>query len=364
MKARRNGSSVTLADVAERAGVSVTTVSVILGARRNQVEQFHPDTIEKVLRAADRLGYRRNLFASGLPGKESPFFAVVIRDIGKAGVTAWHHWAFEGDLLTGAIQVAADANMYPVVAAADPLMDETELRPIERLIAGGVFGTIVRSPSSLLEECLSAQMKRGQRIAIVFPDSPSKWISNAITVDNAAIGRIAGTLLARQGRRRWAVVHYRDRPPRESHWVRRQAFTDLARRNGVAVRVVGLPREPEAFTEEDLAQLRDDNLDGIFAVDSVLSVDALLACLRIGRKPPEDVSLVGCNCSRWPSAGLPRISSVEVSWKAAGVAAMKALLRMADKRQSHFPTVLMKPRVVPGETCAVPRDLVSRLAEA
>ena len=65
---------VTVAGVAERAGVSTTTVSLILSERQEYLRQFHPDTIKRVRDTARRLGYHGNLFASGLPTKASPFF--------------------------------------------------------------------------------------------------------------------------------------------------------------------------------------------------------------------------------------------------------------------------------------------------
>lgn len=357
MKQQRTATRVTLADVAERAEVSITTVSVILSGRAETLRQFHPDTVARVREAAERLGYRANLFASGLPSKASPFFALVIRDIVKDDVTAWHHWAFEGDMLAGVVQTAAERDMYPIVAAAAPLAEEDSLRPIERIISGGVFGAIVRSPGRPLERYLRQQSLRGHRIAVVFPNQLTRWPSNAITAENFAVGRLAAEILARQGRRRWAVVHYRDRKPRESHLVRREAFERIARRVGATVELISLPREPEHVTQRDLRPLRRGRIDGIFAVDSVLSIDALLAAGQLGMRPPEDFSLVGVNCSRWQSKPFPRITSVEVSWREAGERAVRELLRMAETDEPRFDNVLLAPRVIPGDTCPVDAEL-------
>ena len=54
---------VTLAHVADRAGVSTATASLILSRREEYIRQFRTDTVEKVRRSAKRLGYRANLFA-------------------------------------------------------------------------------------------------------------------------------------------------------------------------------------------------------------------------------------------------------------------------------------------------------------
>ncbi len=355
MKVKRNSTRVTLADVAEAAGVSITTVSVVLSGREDHLRQFHPDTVTRVRECAERLGYRANLFASGLPGKSCPFFALVIRDFAKDDVTAWHHWAFEGDLLAGAIHAAAERDMYPIVTA-NPLTDAESLHPIERVISGGVLGAIVRSPNRPLERYLRQQMNRGHRIAVVFPDQLTRWPSNAITVENHAVGRIAAEALARQGRKRWGIVHYRDRKPRESHLARREAFQRIAQRVGASVEILSLPREMDDVGRRDLAQLASGRVDGLFGVDSVLSIDALQACLKVGLKPPDDISLVGVNCSRWQNGGFPRITSVEVSWRDVGVVAVRELMRMTDAEETEFDNVLIKPRVVAGDTCPIVLD--------
>src|SRR5262245_9868038 len=107
---------VTLADVDQRPHVSTTTVSLILSAREGYLRQFHSDTIRKVREVADNLGYRANLFASGLPTKSSRFFAMIIRDIGREAPDNWHHWAFEGDLLSGVVRAATQSQLYPILA--------------------------------------------------------------------------------------------------------------------------------------------------------------------------------------------------------------------------------------------------------
>ena len=84
----------TVASVAERAGVSTTTVSLILSERPEYLRQFHPDTIRRVREAARRLGYHGNLFASGLPTRASPFFALVLREESTEEISSWHQWSW------------------------------------------------------------------------------------------------------------------------------------------------------------------------------------------------------------------------------------------------------------------------------
>lgn len=88
----------TLRDVAELAGVSVATASNALsGARR-----VGADAVERVVAAAERLGYRRNEVARSLrtglrntvgvviPDVTNPFFAEIVAEIeGRANALGW-----------------------------------------------------------------------------------------------------------------------------------------------------------------------------------------------------------------------------------------------------------------------------------
>jgi LacI family transcriptional regulator len=359
MSGKPNSVRVTLANVAERAGVSTTTVSLILSNREEYIKQFAPETVEKVRKSAKSLGYRANLFASGLPTRASPFFAVVIRDIGRADPSSWHAWAFEGDLLAGVVEMGMETGLYPIVATVDQKTLDAGIQATEKLITGGVFGAIVRSPGAPLEKFLIAQIKKGERILVVFPDQLTKWPQNSIAVDNVMIGEMAAQLLAKQQCRRWGIVRYKYPQLRESHKLRIEGFTRVAKRLNVPVEIIRLPREPEEFSAADLAALRKAELDGLFGLDSVLSVDALLAAGEIGQSPLKDFMLVGVNCSRWQSRPHPRITSVDVSWREVGRTAVKTLSDMAEAHVNTCDAILLRPHVVPGETCPVSDALLS-----
>jgi len=344
---------VTQADIAEEAGVSITTVSLILSDREEWIRQFHPDTVARVRQTAARLGYHTNLFAAGLPNKSSPFVALVIRDFVRQDPSNWHLWAFEGELLACVVKRGAEVGLFPIVVTVDPMADEEVLRPVENVIEGGVFGSIVRAPNPALEKFIRQQINRGQRIVTIFPDHPSRWSHNAITVDNVGAGRRAGKLLAAQGRRNWAVVHYRNLKVRESHLRRRQGFEEVARQVGAKVHTVRLPRLIEEVTPQDVARIRRIRADGFFGLDSVLAICTLQTCLAAGMKPNEDFNLIGMNCACWHSPPLPAITSLDVSWAEVGEVAIRQLLRMSETGETRFESIQARPHVMAGGTCPV-----------
>jgi LacI family transcriptional regulator len=358
--ARHPAPRVTLAHVADRAGVSTATASLILSGREEYIKQFRVDTVDKVRRSAKRLGYRANLFAAGLPTKAPAFFVLVIRDFGgRQHVHDWHLWAFEGKLLAGAVRLATEKGLYPIVATIDPDASDAGIASTMRIITGGVLGAIVRAQNPPLEKFLREQIKLGHRVVVVFPDQISRWSENAIVADNLVIGETAARLLAAQGRKRWGIVRYRQRAVRESHALRSQGFQQFAERAGVPVETVFLPRNPDEVTDRDIERVRKQEVDGLFAVDSVLSVDVLLACRKAGLNVGEDLSLVGVNCSQWRTSDLPSITSIDVSWDEVGKIAVRQLVQMSETNQPHFQSILVEPTVVPGTTCPVPETLLA-----
>jgi DNA-binding LacI/PurR family transcriptional regulator len=72
--------AVTLRHVAERAGVSITTVSRILNGRETGVP-VRDATRERIVSAAAELGYKPNLLARALRGSQSSLLGVIVRDI-------------------------------------------------------------------------------------------------------------------------------------------------------------------------------------------------------------------------------------------------------------------------------------------
>lgn len=358
MTVRTNQPRVTLAMVAERAGVSVSTVSVILSGREEMISRYQADTIERVRHTAARLGYRPNLFATGLPTKRSPFFALVLQDFRHETLGTFHVAAYEASMLAGVIAAATDHDLYPIAAVIPRNPDENAIQKIGRVVDGGVFGSIVRTPSPLFEKFLCPRFSAGHPIVAIFPQHLSHWSTNAIDVDNTAIGRTAAELLARRRRKQWLLVQYRQTA--DADRLRYEAFLNLAERTGVTVQSIRLPYVTEYEARDAIARrLAKFRADGVFAPASTAAVGALLAGDKLGMRPGEDFDLVGCDCSSWKSADLPAITCIDIAWEHVGMIAVEVLAKMGEEGRSVFETRLLRPRIVVGTTCPVPAELAN-----
>jgi len=342
---------VTLQEIADAARVSRATVSLVLANRTEYVRQFRPETVARVRAIAQKMGYRSNLLASSLRSLRSMFFGLVLRGAQGTDVSAWHHQAFEGAFITGVLSAAAESGIYPVVATQQTADQGGASERLDAVLDGGVFGAIIRSPDDYLTGAIQQRIHRGVPMVAVFPDYPSRFESNVLDMDNRAAGRLAGRLLADEGRRRWLVVQ--DARATEAQRAREEGIREAGRELDASVCIECLPDEIGA---DDVAQwigprIRSAPPDGIFATSSLGSIGALLACTAAELRVPQQVSLVGVDASLWRVDPYPRITSIEVSWHEAGRRATQMLLECRDRGTGRFENVMLQPQVMTGMTC-------------
>ena len=76
----RQGNSVSITDIAEAAGVSVTTVSRVLNNKQGDI-RISDKTRQRVQKVADELGYQRNPLASALRSNRTGIIGAINRAV-------------------------------------------------------------------------------------------------------------------------------------------------------------------------------------------------------------------------------------------------------------------------------------------
>jgi len=346
----------TIRAIANMAGVSRTTVSLILGNRQDMIARFRSETVQKVRQAAESLGYRTNLLALSLRSPRPSFFGLVLRGPGHGdpGSVWWHRQAFEGMFLAGALDASRALRLHPVVATQDLPDPQEALVVCREVLDGGVFGAVVRSPTPVITDMLRGQIERKMPVVMVFPEDCSRCQSNSIDLDNVETGRVAGQLLYAAGHGRWLAVL--EHKTWEALRVRLQALKHFADEAGASVEVVDLP---PAITIDEASswlppRLRELRPDGIYSPSAFATVCALHGCQGAGLRIPDDVCIVGSDAALVNAPGFPRVTSVDVSWFEAGELAVRKMDELRTQGESTFDSVLLKPLVQAGGTCPSP----------
>lgn len=269
---------VTAADVARRAGVSRSAVSRAFtpGASvSNEVRQ-------RILGAAEHLGYRVNRLAQSLNNARSNVVGLVVADLQQP---------FHAELLAAlSSALLSEGFQCMLLNAANAERDIGAL--IARVLEYRVSAIVVMSgtpPSRVVEECLD----NGVPVVLVNKLLPNLAVDTVIA-DHAAGGRIAAERLLAAGCRRLAVVSSAARTP--SLVGRIEAFRTRALEAGMPPRIWQERAATDYATgrEAALALLAQDDIDGVFCVSDLLALGFLDAArYERGRKVPDDLSLIG-----------------------------------------------------------------------
>jgi LacI family transcriptional regulator len=179
----------TMNDVAAEAGVSLKTVSRVV----NGVDTVSADKLDRVTRAIEQLGFRRNEYARQLRQGTTATIGLVLEDVSDPFYS----------LLTRAVEdVAFDRDH--VVLAASSAEDPIRARQlIDSFGARGVDGLIVAPADGLDARFLQAELEAGS--FMVFVDRPVSGIdADTVLVDSRGGARRGTEHLIRHGHRRIA----------------------------------------------------------------------------------------------------------------------------------------------------------------
>jgi len=319
---------ITTHDVARRAGVSQATVSMVMG--NNPRARVAQATRERVLRAAEELGYRPNLMARGLVRGRSYAVGVVVPDLSNP---------FFLDVVTGAQRVGAETG-YAVLAA--DTRDTPAARQVEHLRSRQVDGVILDGlgASTIPPDSLSGA-------AVVLVDEPAdRW--PGVASDALSAGRLAAEHLLALGHREVAFIG----PASDVHSfrMRERGFFQALREAGVPLSSDRLRRVAPTLAGGQagmraLLSLRS-RPTAVFCANDLVGVGALKACLSAGIDVPGEISLVGCDDVELARVVTPELTTVGVPARELGARAMRLLLRRLDD---------------PSFTPAAPRPLPVRL---
>lgn len=207
-------------DIAERAGVSVTTVSHVL----NKSRFVHPDTEARVLKAIQDLDYHPNMLARSLRRHETRTIGLLISDIGNKYFTE----------VARAVETAAYERGYNMILCNTDEDIAKETMYFNVLLAKQVDGLIV-APARGDHSFIQAHLQRGAYVVLVNRDLPEVSAPAVICDDEQAAFNLVDALLAGGHQRIGAVIGLEN------------VSTTMSRLNGVRRAVEKYGLLPENF---------------------------------------------------------------------------------------------------------------------
>ncbi|MEM7317976.1 MAG: LacI family DNA-binding transcriptional regulator [Pseudomonadota bacterium] len=285
---------VTLRDVAEQAGVSRSAVSRTF----TKGASVSPATREKVLAAAQALGYRPNILASSLTTRRTKLIGLVADNYANpVFLTVF-------DQFTRRIQ---DRGFRPLLVnlSGDLGLDAS----VVMLQQYSVDGVIVAS-STLPTEYAAAFREAGLPVVHSFGRSADDAKTHIVGVDNVYCGRMAAETLLDHGYRR---IGFLGGPQTAtSARDRFQGFAEALsdRKISFTHSFAGAYSYDAGRAEMDRLIAKGDVAEAYFCGDDLLSVGAIDALSASGLTVPQDVGIIGMNdmdMARWGCIDLTTI---------------------------------------------------------
>ena len=290
--------SVTIKDVATRAGTSIATVSYVFS---NAERYLRPELRERVVRAAAEIGYVKNAAASSIRGKRRGILAVVVAQFGNTFFTR----------MCVEIVSLARQEGYVVTLCNSDEDPQQERVILERLVAQRIDGCIL-SPA-LSTEANTALLQH-HRIPYVilersFPDSEQRH--NFVGHDNFQSGFLATRHLLAAGHRQIAFSGWDSPIPNVRERV--DGYRAALREAGIGgdSELVLTDELSEAGGQRMAAKLLAAGVSGAVLGHHDTAKGAVQYFQDQGVRWPEDISLVMIGTPEWSGILRPRLTCVQ-----------------------------------------------------
>lgn len=327
----------TISDVARKAGVSKSLVSLVVRGGR------HVSAVrrEAVMRAAEELGYRPNAMARGLVQRRSGFLGVMVSDL---------HNPFFADVVDGIQGQAARAG-YRVLVNTGNRSSEVEAEAVETLLQLRADGVILAGP--LVDDGTIVAASRAVPVVVVGRAARAESV-DSVTNDDRAGAEIAVEHCASLGHRRIAHID----------GGRGAGASDRCRGYETAMRRLRLTRHIHvvtgSYTEAGghagavLLLDRHPRPTAIFAANDLAAIGALNAIEERGLRVPEDVSLVGYDNTFLAALRHISLTTIHQPRLEMGQLAVSTLLERIELKRTQPRRAVLSPTLVVRGTTAPP----------
>jgi LacI family transcriptional regulator len=330
----------TIRDVAEAAGVSISTVSIAL---RNS-GPVSASTRRKVLAAADAVGYVPNPLARGLRFGASHHLGFIAGDLTNP---------YAGAVLRVVERCAAAAGYTIIVVNSDgdPEREAAALDVLEaQRVAGILLNPVGYGPA------YRDRLRRVGRPMVLFDQYVSGLERDFVGVDSEQVGRGLTEYLLRLGHRRIAFIG--GSPGLWSADMRLQGYTQALAAAGIvadpALIVAASYRGEEAYQRTVALLGGPVRPTAILAANNLMALGTLQAVLDLGYRCPADISVVGIDDVPWSGLVKPRLTIVaQPIEELAQVATEWLIERTAQNADATLPArrLELPARFVMGESC-------------
>ncbi|MEO8234872.1 MAG: LacI family DNA-binding transcriptional regulator [Flavobacterium sp.] len=319
---------VTLKQIAKELDVSISTVSKSL---RDSAE-ISEDTRQKVQAFAKLYNYKPNLIALSLKNRKTKTIGIIIPEI-------VHH--FFATVISGIEHLANEKGYNVIVCLSDESFDK-EVINMEMLANGSIDGFIM----SLSKE---TQQKKdfhhileatSQGMPVVMFDRVTNDIfCDKVIIDDKTAAQDAVNFLIYKGMRKIGLITTVDYVSVGK--LRTEGYLHALQQNNIILdeNLILKIEDIDNCTSEIEKFIKENDVDAVFAVNELFAVTAIKAINQIGKKVPEDISVIGFTDGIISKYSTPSITTVSQNGISMGQKAAKLLIdRLENDEEDEFYT--------------------------
>lgn len=266
----------TLKDVAEKCGITVTTVSRMLNNRGYVSEK----TKKKIRLAMKELNYQPNAFARALSLKKSSFIGLIVPSASNMYFCK----------VIDSVEHYVSKNGYKLLLCTSNLEPKKEIEYFDMLSANKVAGVIIASHTQDIDKNIAIDAPVISIDRIISPRIPS------ICSDNYQGGVLAAEHLIAKGCKK--LVHISGSANLNMDANKRYyGFKEVCEKKGIPHIVIDATEDQFlSMCYETVINMILDNypdVDGIFTSNDIIAAQVINICNKRGVKIPDQIKIVG-----------------------------------------------------------------------
>lgn len=330
--------TITLANVAARAGVSTATVSMVL-RNRGRISQA---TRDRVLKALDETGYVYNQTAANLRNRSSNQVGLLLHDITNP---------FYGEMTAGLSHEMERHDLLLFLANSEE-SGERQQRFVDSLMRNSACGMVLCAARETPQSFFDGLKRRNiPAIMVVRPLSDPDF--DFVGTDNFLGTQMATAHLLKLGHRNIAFIGGSQNSGTRAQRI--GGFTSKLLENGISPNAEWIvtsqaSQSDGARAAEELLR-RSPQITAAVCYQDIVALGVMLTLRKMGREPGQDFALVGFDDITEAALVQPALTTVSVAAKEIGRKAGELLFSRIQGNDEPPKRIILPPALVIRQSC-------------
>lgn len=328
---------VSIKDIAKRAGVSITTVSIVLNGN-GQERKISQDMIKKIMEVAEELNYRPNQFAKSLRTGKTFTLGLIVDDISN----------FFFGHLAKAVEEEANKFGYTVMFCSSENDEGKAINVLNSLLDKQMDGYIIAPTFSMLSEI--EQLLEDNIPVVLIDRFFQNTAASYVTLDNYKGAFDSVAHLVKQGYSKIAIITNDTEQIQMQE--RFEGYKTALRKHKLPFLPNLVKKIPFKYTAQKVIKeiqtfIKDNpDIDSILFTSNNLGIPGLESIRNLNKKVASDIGVICFDDNDHFRLASPAITVVSQPIRAIGKKAVKILLEQIEKKETEKTKSVLLPNLI------------------